>query len=125
MNRFNKIYLEISNICNLKCIFCPGTKRKKHSMTEEEFSSLLPKLRPYSDYLYFHLMGEPLCHPRLECFMKLAADAGFKSFRGAYFKYDPKKTMAQNLDEIKRGFESLECLARKTGVKACYPNHST
>ena len=54
-----------------------------------------------------------------------AADAGFKSFRGAYFKYDPKKTMAQNLDEIKRGFESLENLARKTGVKACYQNHST
>ena len=54
-----------------------------------------------------------------------AADAGFKSFRGAYFKYDPKKTMQQNLDEIKRGFESLESLARKTGVKACYQNHST
>jgi sugar phosphate isomerase/epimerase len=54
-----------------------------------------------------------------------AADAGFKSFRGAYFKYDPKKTMQQNLDEIKRGFESLENLARKTGVKACYQNHST
>jgi sugar phosphate isomerase/epimerase len=33
--------------------------------------------------------------------------------------------MQQNLDEIKRGFESLEKLARKTGVKACYQNHST
>lgn len=54
-----------------------------------------------------------------------AADAGFKSFRGAYFKYDPRKTMQRNLDEIKRGFESLEKLACKTGVKACYQNHST
>ena len=54
-----------------------------------------------------------------------AADAGYASFRGAYFKYDPKKTMQENLDDIKRGFESLEKLARKTGVKACYQNHST
>jgi sugar phosphate isomerase/epimerase len=54
-----------------------------------------------------------------------ASDAGFKSFRGAYFKYDPNKTMRRNLDEVKRGFESLEKLARRTGVKACYQNHST
>lgn len=47
-------------------------------MTEEEFSLLLPKLRPYSDYLYFHLMGEPLCHPKLERFLHLAGDFGFK-----------------------------------------------
>ena len=40
MKRFNKVYLEISNVCNLKCAFCPGTKRKSHIMTEEEFSAL-------------------------------------------------------------------------------------
>lgn len=47
-------------------------------MTEEEFSLLLPKLRPWSDYLYFHLMGEPLCHPKLERFLLLAGKAGFR-----------------------------------------------
>lgn len=47
-------------------------------MTEAEFSSLLPKLRPWSDFLYFHLMGEPLCHPQLERFLQLAGDAGFR-----------------------------------------------
>ena len=76
--RFQKIYLEISNLCNLQCAFCPGTRRKKHTMTGEEFSALLPKLRPYADFLYFHLMGEPLLHPRLERFLELAGDAGFK-----------------------------------------------
>ena len=72
------MYLEISNICNLKCSFCPGTKRSPHVMTEEEFSAMLPKLRPWSDYLYFHLMGEPLCHPHLEQFLHLAGEYGFK-----------------------------------------------
>ena len=78
MKPFRKVYLEISNICNLKCAFCPGTRRTPHAMTEEEFSSLLPKLRPWTDYLYFHLMGEPLCHPLLERFLKLACAAGFR-----------------------------------------------
>lgn len=78
MKRFNKIYLEISNICNLRCAFCPGTKRKKKALSEEEFALLLPKLRPYADYLYFHLMGEPLCHPNLSRFLELAGCAGFK-----------------------------------------------
>ena len=76
--RFSKIYVEISNLCNLSCAFCPGTKRGKRIMTEEEFAALLPKLRPYTDFLYFHLMGEPLCHPKLGIFLELAHHAGFK-----------------------------------------------
>lgn len=78
MKRFRKIYLEISNRCNLRCAFCPGTARPPRAMTEVEFSTLLPKLRPYTDYLYFHLMGEPLAHPLLESFLALAHAAGFK-----------------------------------------------
>lgn len=78
MKRFRKIYLEISNLCNLSCRFCPGTTREKRSMGEEEFAGLLPRLRPWTDYLYFHLMGEPLCHPSLERFLRLAEDAGFR-----------------------------------------------
>lgn len=78
MKRFRKIYLEISNLCNLHCAFCPGTQRPPRAMTQQEFSRLLPKLRPWTDYLYFHLMGEPLCHPNLEEFLSLAGDAGFR-----------------------------------------------
>ncbi len=76
--RFRKIYLEISNICNLHCAFCPGTQRQKRIMTPEEFGILVPKLRPYTDFLYFHLMGEPLYHPHLEDFLEMAGEAGFK-----------------------------------------------
>lgn len=78
MKRFQKVYLEISNVCNLSCRFCPGTRRKPKAMTEAEFSVLLPRLRPWTDFLYFHLMGEPLCHPSLDRFLKAAGDMGFK-----------------------------------------------
>ncbi|MBE6679079.1 MAG: radical SAM protein [Ruminococcaceae bacterium] len=78
MKRFYKIYLEISNVCNLSCEFCPGTLRRPRVMGEKEFAFLLPRLLPYTDYLYFHLMGEPLCHPNLEPFLKMAHNYGFK-----------------------------------------------
>ena len=76
--RFRKVYLEISNICNLSCAFCPGTTRQKRAMTEDDLKILLPKLRPYTDFLYFHLMGEPLCHPKLDVFLALAGEQGFR-----------------------------------------------
>ena len=72
--RFRKIYVEISNLCNLSCAFCPGTKRSPGRMNPEDFAKLLPKLRPYTDYLYFHIMGEPLCHPHLAEFLEMAKE---------------------------------------------------
>ena len=76
--RFQKVYVEISNLCNLSCRFCPKTKRPGRRLTEGEFSVLLTKLRPYTDYLYFHLMGEPLCHPQLGRFLEMAGEMGFR-----------------------------------------------
>ena len=74
MKRFAKVYVEISNICNLKCSFCPGTIRKPKRMNTEEFKTVLNKIKPYTDFLYFHLLGEPLCHPDLEEFLKIAEE---------------------------------------------------
>lgn len=73
-----KVYLEISNICNLSCSFCPGTRREQRIMSTEEFSVLAGKLRKHTDYLYFHLMGEPLLHPELCKLLSIAAQLGFK-----------------------------------------------
>ena len=78
MKHFRKVYLEISNICNLHCSFCPGTKREHKRMSIEEFTDLLYKLTPWTDYLYFHLMGEPLCHPNLKQFLEIADIMHFK-----------------------------------------------
>ncbi len=78
MKRFRKVYLEISNRCNLRCSFCPGTNRKSGALDEETFTLLLKKLRPWTDFLYFHLMGEPLCHPLLGQFLQIAHEMGFR-----------------------------------------------
>lgn len=73
-----KVYLEITNVCNLSCAFCPGTKREKRFMSVDEFRLLAGKLRAHTEYLYLHLMGEPLLHPELEAILKAAATLGFK-----------------------------------------------
>lgn len=73
-----KAYLEITNVCNLSCAFCPGTRREKRFMSLEEFKILSARLRPHTDYLYFHLMGEPLLHPALEAFLAHAGALGFQ-----------------------------------------------
>ena len=77
MKRFAKVYVEISNICNLKCSFCPGTIRKPKRMNTQEFEIVLNKIKNYTDYIYFHLLGEPLCHPDLAEFLNIADKMGF------------------------------------------------
>lgn len=73
----NKIYLEITNVCNLDCSFCHKTSRKKKLMTEEEFNILTDKLQGRAKHLFFHLMGEPTLHPLLPKFIRIAKEKGF------------------------------------------------
>ena len=69
--KFKRVYLEITNVCNLHCGFCPGTERQPQFLSPDRFAVLLQKLRGWTSYLCFHLMGEPLLHPQLsELFAK-------------------------------------------------------
>ena len=73
-----KAYVEITNCCNLRCAFCPGTKRPARTMRPEEFARVIDRLRPYVSYVYPHVMGEPLLHPRLGELLACAAEREVK-----------------------------------------------
>lgn len=73
-----KAYLEITNICNLACSFCPGTRREKLFISAERFRILAGKIRPHTQYIYLHLMGEPLLHPELPEILKICSELEFK-----------------------------------------------
>ena len=73
-----KIYLEITNICNLNCSFCHGTSREGRFMSIGEFDRISTALMGHTKFLYFHLMGEPLLHPDLEKFLSIAHGKGFR-----------------------------------------------
>jgi radical SAM protein with 4Fe4S-binding SPASM domain len=61
---FKKVYLEISNICNVQCSFCPVVEKDNKLMDVDEFEAILRQVAPLTDVVCLHLMGEPLAHPR-------------------------------------------------------------
>lgn len=75
--RFKKIYIEITNICNMNCSFCPPHKRNNEYMSIEKFKMILGQIKPYTKYIYLHVKGEPMLHPNFDEFVKLAFDEGF------------------------------------------------
>jgi len=78
LRRFKKVYLEITSVCNLTCSFCPPTKRQKEFITVEDFSKRLDEIKPYTEFIYFHVKGEPLLHPKIDQLLDLSAEKGFK-----------------------------------------------
>lgn len=76
---YKKVYVEITNVCNMNCSFCHGHHRPPRQMTIKEFSHILDSLTDQTKYIYYHLMGEPLTHPQLPEFIQLAGEKGYKS----------------------------------------------
>ena len=76
---YPRAYVEITNICNLRCSFCHGHSRENRQMTREEFTHVLSQLKGKTGSLYYHLMGEPLLHPDLPVFLQMAKKEGFRS----------------------------------------------
>lgn len=76
--RFKRVYIEITNVCNLKCSFCPPHNRENRFMSFEEFKTILNNIKPYTEYIYLHVKGEPLLHSEVDDFVKYAYDNGFK-----------------------------------------------
>ncbi|MBE6538676.1 MAG: radical SAM protein [Ruminococcaceae bacterium] len=71
-------YVEITNVCNLSCDFCPGHKRAKKHMSAEEFSEVLRKIEGEVETVFLHVMGEPLLHPELDKIIERADRADIK-----------------------------------------------
>ena len=66
MRKFKQIYVEITNVCNLNCSFCPKNSRPKKFMTLEEFDKVTDEISPLTNTICLHLMGEPLLHPNIK-----------------------------------------------------------
>jgi radical SAM protein with 4Fe4S-binding SPASM domain len=64
--RFWKVNIEISNICNLQCSFCPEVIRPKALMPPAFFDQIAHQVAPFTNTVALHLMGDPLVHPELK-----------------------------------------------------------
>jgi len=78
VKRFRKVYIEITNACNLACSFCPPTRRKPEYMKIETFTKILNEIKPYTDLIYYHVKGEPLLHPEIDKLLDISYEIGLK-----------------------------------------------
>jgi len=99
---FKKIYIEITNICNLKCKFCPETKRKKEFISVENFEEAIKKIHKHTKLVCLHVKGEPLLHNNLENILKVLE------------KYNLQTNITTNGTLIK---ENLEILRNSKAVR--------
>ena len=77
---FERLYLEISNICNLQCHFCPEVIREKKLISPEDFRNFALQAKPHTRQICLHLMGEPLAHPQFSEIMDICDDLELKIF---------------------------------------------
>ena len=108
---YNKVYVEITNVCNMNCSFCHGHSRPPKQMSEDEFTLILEKLREHTKYIYYHLMGEPLTHPKLPRFIDLANKRGYKSIittNGTLLNKCGAKLLTLGLHKINLSLHSFE-----------------
>jgi radical SAM protein with 4Fe4S-binding SPASM domain len=75
--RLKRIYIEITNICNLSCPFCPPLRREERIMEPDEFAYILKEIGPYCKNILLHVKGEPLLSPYLGEILDICARGGF------------------------------------------------
>ena len=64
--KFNRVYVEITNYCNLSCSFCSKDTRVKKEMTIDEFRDVISKVKDYTENICLHVKGEPLLHSKFD-----------------------------------------------------------
>jgi radical SAM protein with 4Fe4S-binding SPASM domain len=71
---FNRIYLEITNQCNMTCSFCPPHRRAARFLSQSELDHRMHHIAQHTKNVYFHVKGEPLLSPHLQA----ALDAAYR-----------------------------------------------
>lgn len=104
MKKYKKIYIEITNICNLNCSFCSKVEKPRKMLTTFEFKEIVEKIKDYTDYIYLHVKGEPLTHPNIIEFIDIAKEYNLKvnlTTNGVLFpKYVEELSKCENLSKI-------------------------
>ncbi|MDF2566887.1 MAG: Radical domain protein [Oscillospiraceae bacterium] len=121
MKRFKKAYIEITNVCNLDCSFCKKTKRAPGFLSLNQFEFIINQVRNVTEYIYLHLLGEPLLHPNLFEFLRISDDAGLKTSittNGTLIKEQQKMLMdANNLYKISFSLHSFEASLNQQNIE--------
>ena len=62
----------------LHAAFVHQHERQKQFISVEDFSKRLDQIKPHTDYIYLHVKGEPLLHPKIDQLLDVSHEKGFK-----------------------------------------------
>jgi len=72
IKKFRKVHIEITNICNLKCTFCPPKIKPNGVMSLEDFDDINKQLKPFTKELAYHIVGDPLVLKNLNEYLDIS-----------------------------------------------------
>lgn len=76
--KFNKIYIELTNICGLSCTFCPSKVEKPSTIEVDVFDNLLLQAQHYTNIITFHIFGDPLTLSNLKNYLDIVQKYNLK-----------------------------------------------
>ena len=78
MGKFQKVYIEISDVCGCECSFCPSPNIAKFgAMDLEVYKSILAQIKGKTKAICLHILGDPLANANLDRYLNLAFDSNF------------------------------------------------
>lgn len=120
MDSMKRVYIEITNICNLRCAFCDPGKRPARIMSVEEFRHVLEEVRPLTKYIYLHVQGEPTLHPCFEEILSVCDEYDMKiqlvtngtNLRTEYLSHPSVRRISVSLQstDYQNNFNAEACL---------------
>lgn len=108
---FKKIYIEITNVCNFHCSFCFEASRSKTFMSVENFRFVAQKVKLATDYVYLHVLGEPLLHPYFDEILKICAESNLNvniSTNGSLLKKQKEILLKNSVRQINISLHDAE-----------------
>ncbi len=106
-----RIYIEITNRCNLSCAFCAKHDRPFRHMSTDEFRRVLQEAHEFTDYVYLHVQGEPLLHPQFEDILSICDEENVQVqlvTNGSLLSRYPDLAQHPSLRKVSFSLQSIE-----------------
>lgn len=75
---FKIVYIEITNICGLKCDFCPPKLREPKTMSLDEFEYINSQIKNITKEVAYHIVGDPLSLKNLKDYLDISQKYNLK-----------------------------------------------
>ncbi|MDD5210876.1 MAG: radical SAM protein [Sulfuricurvum sp.] len=93
--KFQRAYIEITNVCGLACSFCPPKDQPTQTMSLFFFESILLQLQEHTRDIALHVMGDPMVLSNLDNYLDVAHRLGFSVMitTSGFYLDEPRRAM--------------------------------